>query len=292
MLRAMEVMLLLASCLAVDVCPEHTNDDGNGNCNPEPGYSWSFFDSSCCKAGERPRWGCGVLAFWPTLFPTCSYTANYLQSDEFWAILFVAVVVLFGGRCCRWLCAQTDSASARSTSDSSESLVANEAAQRQNAAKEAAQIQARRVRPIVHFEGAMCLTKMILFGLDAQVAGLRLDGHPIKRFNGLYQAAGDTAGWPVYKNPSGIFLFRRGTATSIVPADGWYLRSKLTPSETARNSYIQATNGPIPVGHMIWKVWDDGAQDDACVAITVNEVTHADYAVEQQVRFLFSTICA
>ena len=71
-------------------------------------------------------------------------------------------------------------------------------------------------------------------------------------YNGVYAHDSTHEGWPVLKNANGSYCYRH------TPDDQWML----TDDKAMCSAFIEAKEGPLPVGANTWQVlsgeWGDG----------------------------------
>ena len=96
-----------------------------------------------------------------------------------------------------------------------------------------------------------------------QAKGVSIEGHPSAAFNGLYTHDSTHEGWPVLKNASGMYCYRR------VPTDRWFLRNQFTPDSDNCTASIVAKEGPLPVGAHTWQVGVGGKWVDRTLTVAL-----------------------
>ena len=98
----------------------------------------------------------------------------------------------------------------------------------------------------------------------ALVASVSIEGHPKPQFNDVYTRDSAHKGWPVLKNDKGMYCYR------YTPGDEWFLNTKFTPDEDVGAAYIEAKEGPLPVGAHTWRVWvTRGEWADCTLTVTL-----------------------
>ena len=94
-----------------------------------------------------------------------------------------------------------------------------------------------------------------------QAKAVSIEGHPLAAHNGLYTHDSTHEGWPVLKNPKGMYCYRH-TAT-----DKWFLRGSFDPDSDRSVANIVAKEGPLPVGAHTWQVVVDGKHVDGTLTV-------------------------
>ena len=70
-------------------------------------------------------------------------------------------------------------------------------------------------------------------------------------------------GWPVLRNGAGMFCYY------YERTDRWYLNDEHTPDIDLSNSFIDAAEGPLPIGAQTWQCYVDGEFVDRSLSVTV-----------------------
>ena len=89
---------------------------------------------------------------------------------------------------------------------------------------------------------------------EAQFAGsgLKVEGHPLAYYNGVYRVTAEHDGWPVMKNANGRFCYY------YAEQNCWFLWKEFTPEKTTCKAYIAAAaDGTMPMGGNDWRYVDE-----------------------------------
>jgi hypothetical protein len=83
-------------------------------------------------------------------------------------------------------------------------------------------------------------------------SGLKVEGHPLAYYNGVYRVTAEHDGWPVMKNANGRFCYY------YAEKNLWFLRTEFTPEKTTCKAYIAAAaDGTMPMGGTDWRYVDE-----------------------------------
>ena len=94
-----------------------------------------------------------------------------------------------------------------------------------------------------------------------QAKAVSIEGHPSAAYNGLYTHDSTHEGWPVLKNARGKYCYRHAARNQ------WMLTDKAHLHTSSCGAYIDAKEGPLPIGAHIWRVPDDawpGVSEHSC----------------------------
>ena len=102
--------------------------------------------------------------------------------------------------------------------------------------------------------------------LTTQSAGFALNGHPLKKFNGVYLLFSENCGQPMMRNEhAGTFCYYHRSAKI---RGRWVLHRKCAPDQGSGHSYIAAPNSaPLPVGTQSWRYYQSTSKEwEECMA--------------------------
>ena len=93
------------------------------------------------------------------------------------------------------------------------------------------------------------------------VAAVSIEGHPVKAHNGIFKMHhSDQKGWPVLKKQRLLLPASTAAGNSYIYRstwmDEWRVGSTHSPDEYDCAGFIEAREGPLPVGAHTWKCWD------------------------------------
>ena len=122
---------------------------------------------------------------------------------------------------------------------------------------------------------------------DAQLSNalaVCVEGMPQPKFDGVYERAGEHAGWPRFKNAAGAHLFR------YIDGGEWFLHDSFDPSAPRASAHIRAADGPLPIGEQPWLVWMAGKWTSVPLTVsllaTAGDVQHITGRYQQRQQLL------